>query len=1308
MKSRAILIIICLFSAYYADAQKDTISPDMSFDFGLTRDKNINLWPVMQLTRTAQSKELQILFPISDFKKDYENKQKHSHLFPIWWHDSSSVEKDTRILSLYYPSLIHTRKRTDYKSFTFFELAPKINLLEVSRSADGMIVDNNFLFLLWYKNNKIENKSSLGIFPVYWNFKSPNSHYNILAPIFASGTYNLNRSKFFAFTPLYWHTKTPELKRNILFPVIWNKKSLNGQPKDNSTLILPIYWSKNTEDTNSSVLFPLVWSLKNPDYKSFTIFPVFSKGTRDSTSKYFCFTPLLWHSENPQLKKTVLFPLWWKETDKENQSEQNIFFPVYWKLKNPNSDIAVLFPLFWKVKDSNYSSKTFIPFISKGISSDSTRTHFAFTPVYWKFTQFDKQQRILFPLFWNTRKGVGDDLKKTNVLFPIFVSHKTKTSKTSILFPLLLSFENQNYKSFTFFPFYSKGASADSSGQYFAITPLLWHNENEFSKRTVLFPIIWQTTLYKQFDTIQRNVFFPIYWKYKDSQKDNAILFPIIWNLRSDLYRSFTLFPIFSKSVSSDSSRIFKEITPLYWRYEEPGVFLKLFFPFYLKTRKGLGDSMTENKILFPVYWKYKDFDTENKIIFPLIWKFSNYDYKSFTFFPFVSKGQSRDSLNKYLAVTPLYWKTKNDTTSRNVFFPIFWNKKTGTGENETKSNVLLPVFWSYKDIDDNIKVLFPIMWKINTSNYKSFTFFPFFSKGMSADSTYKHRVITPFLWHIDNHDVKQDVLFPIWWKRESGYGAQKVVSNNLLPLFFKTETIDTKRVILFPFVWKFINPYFKSFTFFPFFSKGTRKDSSLHYFAFTPLLWQIETPDSKFNLILPFFINKKTGDGENMTRASVLFPLFWYFKNKNYQASVFFPIMWKFNSPEHKSFTLFPFISKGSTADGRREHKVITPFIWHIRNEDEINNVFFPLYWKKQSGTGDSLITSKVFVPLFWSHKEKNKKSAVLFPIIWNFKMPNFSSFTFFPVFSKGTNADKTKKYFAFTPLIWHFENEKRKFNVLFPVYWSYKSKTTQKSVFFPLIWRFKTAEYKSFTFLPLLSFGTLSDSTKYRIVTPIFWNIKKDDSSKTTLFPIFYSHKSNNVKSSSLLLILFRKTKTPDSKYTSILWPIIASGKDTVSSFFRIAPILWYKKSKDFQYFSFQPLFYKYQNSEYKNTQILWQLFTFQKYKGEKESRNFLWKTIFWDTYENHDHEFRILYLLYANVKKAGKIEKSFFPIYQLTKDTEGNRSFFLFFYFYNSYKQKINGTDEFYQEQKIFWFIRLRSNKRWLEQKGINYTD
>ncbi len=476
--------------------------------------------------------------------------------------------------------------------------------------------------------------------------------------------------------------------------------------------------------------------------------------------------------------------------------------------------------------------------------------------------------------------------------------------------------------------------------------------------------------------------------------------------------------------------------------------------------------------------------------------------------------------------------------------------------------------------------------------------------------------------WSHKSKDYKRTVLFPIFWNKKTGTGEDKKLSNVIFPLFWSHRSKDYEKTVLFPIIWNLKSPKYKSFTFFPFISKGNTPDKTKKHFAVTPLFWHFKSPESSKNILFPIFWNKKTGTGDDQKLSNVIFPLFWSHKSKDYKRTVLFPI-----------------------------------------------------FWNKKIGTGEDKKLSNVIFPLFWSHKSKDYKKTVLFPVMWNLKSPKYKSFTFFPFISKGNSPDNTKKHFAVTPLFWHFEDTESIRNILFPIFWSKKIKTGE-------------------------------DKKLSNVIFPLFWS-HKSKNRKIIMTPLFFLKKTETVDKFSILYFLFRKSKEGTRKSTSIFWPICEITRDTTLVSFRFAPILWYKKTKEYKYFSVQPFYYQNKSKEFESYRFLWQLFTYQNYYNDKKSINFLWRTVFFDNYYNDDYEFRILHLLFSNVKKKGKIEKSLFPFFQYSKDSIGNKSLYLFFYFYNSYRQKIPETKEFYQENKIFWFIRFRSNEKWLKKKGIVYT-
>ncbi len=220
---------------------------------------------------------------------------------------------------------------------------------------------------------------------------------------------------------------------------------------------------------------------------------------------------------------------------------------------------------------------------------------------------------------------------------------------------------------------------------------------------------------------------------------------------------------------------------------------------------------------------------------------------------------------------------------------------------------------------------------------------------------------------------------------------------------------------------------------------------------------------------------------------------------------------------------------------------------------------------------------------------------------------------------------------------------------------------------------------------------------------ITPLFWRIRDKTKTITHLAPLFYHSVKPEKTRFSLLYFLLRHYKTDDITKFGLLSPIVSYEKTNSGKRFRIAPIIWYGKTDTYKYFSIQPFYYQSIDSVSKNHYILWQLFTRKNYYGKKVSNNFLWKVLSLDKYANGDYEFRLLHLFATNIKKDDSVQRSFFPFFSYEREKNGNRSFSMLFWFYSRFSKRLPDSNEFYHEEKIFWFIRLRSNFRQLKSEG-----
>ena len=1035
-------------------AQPDTSITKMTFDFGITRDRNINLWPVFKRTKNDVESDRQVIFPIYQSYQNFKLGEKSIRLLPIFWSDSSASQENIRFISSYYPSFVHQNndKVSETQTFTFLELAPRINVLEFTKSKDGLLMQNNLLFFIWYKNNLKTKYSYFIVFPAYWQFNNPKEQSNTLFPLFSYGKYGNKEKRYLAVTPLFWNFNAPNRNSNLLFPIWWNRTVGVGEDAQKQRLLFPLYFSYDDRATANKVVFPLVWSMKNPRYNSFTVIPLVSIGhSPDGESQHQMISPLYWHFKSELGESHTLFPIVWSRS---------------WQTRTEKSSSLVLFPLYWSNQDD------------------------------------DSQYQMVLPFIYN--------------------------------------FSNKNYHTFTFAPVFSIGRTPDGAARHTMVTPLFWHFKSPGSVSNTLVPIWWHRKSGEGDQTKTTNVIFPLYWAWQRPTYGGNIFFPLVWHFKNPDYSTTTVAPLFSTGKSSDGKRSYLAATPFYWRFTTEQGKGMLLFPLWYQKDKAIstGDSSTSRVVL--LYWHYRDAARNHQGLFPLAWRFQNKEQQSFTLFPLYTHSQSRDGLMGHTGVTPLFWNFYKPQRSSNLLFPLWWSRRVGEGRSASYNRLLLPLYYGRKDSLRNNNIVFPIVWSYRNPTYSSLTVLPIFSQGSDPSGNFRHLVVTPLFWYFQN---------------PNGY------STTLLPLIWHSE---------------------------------------------------------------------KSGCTKN-----TIFPIYWSSNDGSSSHRIVFPLVWSFITPESRSLTMAPLFSIGHNDDTKSSYYAITPLYWHFKNTTGHSNILLPVWWSGRSGDG-----------------VHQRKYDVMFPIVWSFRKPN--------------------------------------------------SKT---NIIFPIIWSFNNPRNRSFTFAPLYSQGVRRNGDQHLMVTPLFWNLNSKSTHMQILFPVYSNYSDTlGTRRYDVLFFLLRHQSTPNSKQLSIAWPIIEYDKAPKYSYFRVVPLVWSKKSAASSYFTIQPFYYHSIDTASETYRIVWELYTHRNQMGVKKSNGVLWKVVTWDRYPNGDRSFRFMHLLYSNVKLQGKEEKSLFPLYYFTKEDNGNRSRSVALYFYNSFKRLIPNTKDYYQEERIFWFIRLRSNYQMLKDKGV----
>lgn len=1263
MKKIAIALIFILFQVFNAYSQTDSLKQQsLSFDFGFTRGKNIDLWPIIRKYKDNNIKETQVLFNVYSHTDNYLDKSKHFHFYPLVYNDSSKSGKDLRIFTTYYPNVFHFQSDTNYKSYKLLELAPNISCLGFTSSKNGLFIDNNILFLLWYKNDKIHHKRKAILFPAYWYWSDSTASNHLVFPIFKSRTeYQTNDTTF--------------------------KKTL-----------FPLYWSKVNKTHNNKVLFPLVWKYHNNQYSSLSVLPLFSVGHSNDSLQSFKHLNILGvytHLDKPNLKQNILFPVIWNKTTilaNNDTAKSTTLFPIYWSSKNSLGSKKVLFPLIWKYDTKNSKTFTFAPFFSYGIlDSTGKNIYFNILGLYTHKQTGSKIQDILFPLLWFKKENEI----YTKTIFPLYFSSVGNDFSKRILFPILWSTNSPNYRSFTFVPLFSYGYNKDSLKQssYVNVLGLYTHLKGKNSTS---------------------NILFPIYFAHKDSYDNFKVLFPLIWYTNNSTNHRFTFLPIISIGKKYDRKHL--NILCLYSHVTKPSLNRHILFPIVWSKTKYMSYDTTYRKIIFPIYWSYKEKYQKYNVLFPLIWSYDNLAYKSFTFLPFFSFGHNKDTSNpaKHLNISGIWnHKTTPDST-KDVLFPIYWSK-TIYGKTDTSySKKLFPIYWSYKDSSHNNKVLFPLIWSYDNAKFKSFTFAPFVSWGHSKDTSNKFNylnILGLYTQTVRPNQIK-NIIFPIYWSKISFLKNDIKIKRAIFPIYWYEKDKNHVSNVLFPLIWlkkEIINNdtvYNK--TVFPIY--WSRKDKFRNNQILFPFVWKIDNQNFKSLSIIPLFSTGHSKDSAQSLKYLNILGLYTNVKNKADTTNILFPLIWKFDNAHYKSFTIFPLFSFGNSKDTVNPSKYLNILgVYHQSSDSSAQSkTLFPLYFSSKS----KLKNNKVLFPFVWKFDNAQSKSLTVLPLFHyqysKDSLPKKSHLNILGLFNHRVSADsiKTNIFPIYSSTVFYEGNDTCKRKILFPLYWSYNTNTINTKILFPVIWSIKNQEYKSFTLFPLVSFGHSIDSAKFAthtFITPLIGHFKKGDEHTSFVFPIFKIKKSPNVLKYNFLYFLFSQTKTKDSNEVSLLWPLCNYQKNKAETKFRFAPIVWFSKTDTSKMFSFQPLTYSYKSNTQKTFILSWLLYRYDNQIGVSKSHAILWKLFNSKQYTNGDHETRLLHLLYANVEKDGVKGKSLFPLYHTKTKTNGDKSVSVLFGFYNHFKQYKPDIKEFYEEERIFWIIRLRSNYNILKQQG-----
>lgn len=366
-----------------------------------------------------------------------------------------------------------------------------------------------------------------------------------------------------------------------------------------------------------------------------------------------------------------------------------------------------------------------------------------------------------------------------------------------------------------------------------------------------------------------------------------------------------------------------------------------------------------------------------------------------------------------------------------------------------------------------------------------------------------------------------------------------------------------------------------------------------------------------------------------------------------------------------------------------------------------------FPVYWDSESPSR-SLFGLMPFYLDIENKKAMSRLKAVT-PFYWSYTSQDKTYRTLFPMYSSGDNKQKQSSHVSVTPLFKHTTLSNGFTNRLFPI-WFQRSVNGVKGLDYynyvlPLYFRKESPTFKSMTIAPFYSsWHSKVKNDRNTMITPLYWDLRNETRHRNMLLPFYgYYREEGGLSRFNFLLWLYRMKSEGTRRTSSVFWPLINRTTDNDLSYFRFAPFIWYKNQDENGYFSIQPFFYSGRDEDFSTFNILWQVLNYKKYTDDYSSLGLLFRTFYLENHIDGDHEFRLLHKLIVHQNEDSLIEKSVFPFFKYYKKGSKEKKLSFVFNFYQFTKEYLPKSDEYYQEEKIFWFIRLRSNYHRLKSEG-----
>ena len=873
-----------------------------------------------------------------------------------------------------------------------------------------------------------------------------------------------------------------------------------------------------------------------------------------------------------------LLGLYWS---KRGSTGFTVLAPFYWSFFSPKSRTRVVAPFYWHTEDdaAHRTATVIVPGLPISWSHEPGARSFGIWPLFYKSTKFGWAAPLLgsftvadpdhgkafgalaFLYWWHRAPDAGTDL-----LFPLFVYSRTKTSafgfalplnfywrsgdeSHTLAIPLALGHSWKNGASL-YSPFgyqsregaesdgsllwlYWGGRNSKSGDAYDVLFPLLWSFRSPRSATTVVVPLVWAF----RSGTSWFNTVFPVWWSTGDRAKGEKAqtVFPFIHWESSDHGARFswvTLLGGYSRDDQQRSRTLFLLPAPLLYRRSPQGK-IDVVTPFYIRYTDRLTDRTT--RLISLLLFRDNDPDGTSTVVFPLFWRFHQRqsDRATTALLPFFLHREAPHDTLTALGVFPLwgYYRKFTDRPDGGWsagLFPLAFFGHRPTGGHA----VLFPLFWHLSSATGSTTALFPLFFARSNPHGYDVAALPLLTFFGRRDAR-SYQVQFPLFWRFTDGDTSAAVT-PIGFYASSPQGWRLGVGP-LLPIVWVAGGGPRRHFVLFPIVWHFRDDRaHKTTTVVANYLHRTHGD---------------ETTDAFYPL---FYYRRGARPGGKDETSFTLFPLIHYHRDAqtrvlvtplgasaagpNRQAGFVGPYFWYHG----KTFSargipgLFADVTRADTGQRTRQWgpvfaldrpdskaRVVLPLFGRYQDAHETDTYVFPTFFRRRTDDGYAVDS---FLPLFWHSRWKDRTTTVVGPF-YDRVGGGVHDTGLVPFYFWAKNADRTvlvlpplltvhrhdfkaRTTFTWAALFFHSASDKGENTVLFPLFWSGREGEQSHRMLVPFYWHFQDGSRSRSTLAGPVYWST-HGTTRLRALLPVGWYTRDDvqQTGSEGLVPLFYA---------------------------------------------------------------------------------------------------------------------------------------------------------------------------------------------------------